>query len=99
MTKTIISLPLAAIAAELRSIAQENWQGTENWMSSERGILDDPRVRKLGVEAHDIDGMKAMHLVVGAAFLDDGGFARNSCASAALSEINHAWAGIGDWQS
>lgn len=99
MTKTIISLPLAAIAAELRSIAQENWQGTENWMESERGILDDPRVRKLGEEANDLDGMRAMQLVVGAAFLDDGGLARNSCASAALSELNYAWAGIGDWQA
>lgn len=99
-TTTEQAAALAHIAEELVTIAASNWQGYDAWSSSETGILDGPRVRELGEQANRIGGFPAMQIACYAAFTDDSGHAVvGTVKSAALSEINWQWNGIGDWQA
>lgn len=91
---------LSHIAEELVSIADSNWKGFDCWSESERGVLDNPRVRELGEQANRIGGFEAMQAAAYAAFTDEDGHARaGSVKSAALYEINYKWHGVGEWQS
>jgi len=93
--------PISELAAELWHEATSNWQGYDHWANSEDYILGSPRVRQLGEQANRIGGFEAMAAVVDAAFysrIRDNDPAA-PLASCGVSEINHAWHGIGDWQA
>lgn len=87
------------IARELRFIACKNWRGYDQWMESEKGILDDERVRQLGEQAHRAGGFRCMAEAVHKAFMDENDCPADDICSAAISEINNRWSGIGDWQN
>lgn len=77
------------------------WRGYSHWAESEGdGLLIDtqgrpfPEVRLLGEIASSIGGLEAMQEVAYGLFCKPTDFDR-----ACLSEINHAWKGIGDWQA
>ena len=93
---TVSSLELAALAAELRSIAYENWRGFDAWCGSETGILGDERVRQLGEIANRLGGFEAMQGLAYTAFTDHGQ-PIDHCCSCALAEVNTRWDRIGDW--
>ena len=96
---TTTTTTTSEIAGELRSIACKNWQGEEHWEQSEEGILGDERVRQLGEQANRAGGFRCMAEAVHKAFLDANDCPIDEICSAAISEINYRWSGIGDWQS
>lgn len=66
-----------------------------------RGSPINDRVRRIGIAAHSIGGLRGQQRVVSLAFMGIGPIgepqARDRMSEWALFEINWAWAGIGDW--
>ena len=84
------------LAAELRGIAEANWQGYAAWAASETGILHGDRVRQIGVLADQYGSLEGMQEVAVAALVNH---PDRDLAIAAMSEITTVWAGVGSWQA
>ena len=93
---TISTIELASLAAELRGIAEANWQGYAAWCDSEKGILHGDRVRQIGEQANRAGGFGAMQQVAFSAFALANG-PKDQAYVCALSEINSRWDRIGTW--
>ncbi|MEO1004177.1 MAG: hypothetical protein AAFX65_13850 [Cyanobacteria bacterium J06638_7] len=93
--------PLQPLLLVVLDAATSRWRDYAHWNSSEGdGLLIDaqfrpyPEVRRLGEVLSDIGGLEAMQEAAYGLFCKTTDFDR-----ACLSEINHAWAEIGDWQA
>lgn len=66
-----------------------------------RGSPINDRVRRIGIAAHTIGGLRGQQRVVALAFMEIDLIgepqARDRMSEWALFELNWAWAGIGDW--
>ena len=87
---------LQVLAQELRGIAEANWQGYAAWTISETGILHGDRVRHIGEQAERLAVFPGQQIVAGDALALH---PDRHLATAAMSEINSAWSGIGSWQA
>lgn len=96
---TPIDNSIKLVALDLIQIARNNWKGYDDWCESDTGVLSDPKVRQLGEQAHRINGMSGMHDAMRLACFDSSGQVRDQLSSAMLTELNHAWNGIGSWQA
>jgi hypothetical protein len=101
-------LPPAAAGAYaefLRYIVRLNWGGSEWQESSQDGtlLIDRPEALALGELLNKLGGIDLMRRVTQAALFEDGsGYLEplpRCMRDAAISEINVAWNGIGEWQS
>lgn len=92
--------PLEPLADELWAITKKNWKGYDKWSNGDKDLLlGDARVRQLGEQADRIGGFEAMAAVVEMALYSRMHSGNQQIASAGVTEINHAWDGIGTWQA
>lgn len=92
--------PIKALADELWDITRNRWPGYDEWANGDEYLLcGDARVRQLGEQADRLGGFKAMAAVVEMALYSRIQSEDGQIASAGVTEINHAWHGIGTWQA
>lgn len=105
ITTTLTAYPdLQPLGQRLREIAKANWTDYDAWADDEIALFsrrdgDDwavlPEVREIGERAHEIGGRPAMRAVSYGTFMP----AQTWMDTCAVSELNHAWNGVGNWQA
>ena len=80
----------------LRAIAEEQWPGFDDWANNEKGfLLGNNKIVEIGRTLNRIGGLELMQTICYATFPP--GEAQSQMERSALSELNWAWHGIGDW--